>query len=182
MANFQLQSLISPKTGNLKGKDNKGKDGEDEEEPNIISASRSALLVRRIYDFITTTRCMAGSTCEMRRESFLCFAFALKLFHISSWNGNKAPDLYASLFLLPILQHPAESEARKKNTLISFRFSFIFWNWRGVLERSACFLSSFYVKPTMACDDNWLPGKLIPGMWARFAFALLCVLFHERAD
>lgn len=50
------------------------------------------------------------------------------------------------------------------------------------MGRSACFLSSFYVKPTMACDDNWLPGKIIPGMWARFAFALLCVLFYERAD
>lgn len=80
MANFQLQSLISPKTGNLKGKDNKGKDGEDEEEPNIISASRSALLVRGIYDFITTTRCMAGSTCEMRRESFFLFRFRFKTF------------------------------------------------------------------------------------------------------
>lgn len=147
MANFQLQSLISPKTGNLKGKDNKGKDGEAEEEPNIISASRSALLGRGIYDFITTTRCMAGSTCEMRRESFLCFVFALKLFHISSWNSNKAPDLYASLFLLPIPQHPAESEARKKNTLISIRFSFIFWNREG----SVYFLCSFLCE----ASDGW---------------------------
>lgn len=115
MTNFQLQSLISPKTGNLKGEDNKGKDVEDEEEPNIISASRSALLVRGIYDFITTTRCMDGSTCEMRRESFLCFVFALKLFHISSWNGNKAPDLYASLFLLPIPSILPKARQEKKH-------------------------------------------------------------------